>query len=320
MRLTIRPARPLRALLVCALLTVLVPAGDPAGSASAQPAPVVRLAIGVSDTSRDGYFAFEGGFFKKYGLNVELTQLRGGAVEAAALAGGAADIADGNLISYASGMQKGIPFVAIAPGAMYDSRDPFAVLAVALTSPIKSAKELEGKIIGEPSLGGMGEAAIAAWAELGGADWKSYKYVEIPAPETVAALNRGAVAAVVFQDPQLATEGDKVRVLARDYDVIASRFLTTAWFTTAGYAAQNPDVVRRFALAINDGAAWAAKNPQLAKAALEKWLKLKDATWRQGHTDALEPGLIQPLLDFAAKFKMLPRAMNAADMIYAPKR
>jgi len=224
------------------------------------------------------------------------------------------------LVSYATAIEHGVPFVAIAPGVIYDSRDPYAVIAVAINSPYKSAKDLEGKTIGEPSLGGMGEAAIAAWADLSGADWKSFKYVEIPAPETVVALQQGTIAAVVFQDPQLAMDGDKVRVLARNYDVIAKQFLTTAWYTTTAYAAKNPDVVRRFQLAINQADAWADRNPDLARAALEKWLKMKFVKFRKGHVTTLDPAMIQPMLDFAAKYKFLPRPMNASEMIYTPAR
>lgn len=77
------------------------------------------------------------------------------------------------MISYATAISKGLPFVAIAPGVIYDSRDPYAVIAVAPDAPYKTAKDLESKVIGEPSLGGMGEAAIAAWADTQGANWKS---------------------------------------------------------------------------------------------------------------------------------------------------
>jgi NitT/TauT family transport system substrate-binding protein len=313
------PMRSLKAVLVAVLVSLAGTTILPQGATAQQPV-TVRLVIGVSDTSRDGYFAYEGGFFKKNGLNVELTQARGGAAEAAAIAGNAADIGDGNLVSYATAIAKGVPFVAIAPGVMYDSRDPYAVIAVAPNSPYKTAKDLEGKVIGEPSLGGMGEAAIAAWADLAGAEWKSYKYVEITAPETVVALQQGTIAAVVMQDPEFMMDGDKIRVLARNYDVIAKRFLTTAWFTTKDYAAKNPDVVRRFALSINQGDAWADRNPPLARAALEKWLKIKDAKWRRGHIDTLDPAMVQPMLDFAAKYKFLPRPVSSAEMIYAPAK
>lgn len=313
-----RLVRRAKACLVAALTLLLLGPSVAMQTAGAQQLTTVRLVIGISDTSRDGYFAYEGGFFKKNGLNVELTQARGGAAEAAAIAGNAADIGDGNLISYATAILKGIPFVAIAPGVLYDSRDPYAVLAVAPNSPLHTAKDLNGKIIGEPSLGGMAEASIAAWADQNGGDWKTFKYVEIPASETVAALQQGRIDAVVFQDPQFASDGDKVRVLATNYDSVSKRFLTTAWFTTSGYAKANPDVVRRFALSINQGAAWADKNPQLAIAALEKWLKFKVAKIRRGHTDTLDPAQMQSLLDFAAKFNYLPHQMNAAEMIYTP--
>jgi NitT/TauT family transport system substrate-binding protein len=318
---TVKRASLLRGVRTClvAVLALCV-IGMPLMATAQQPVNV-RLVIGVSDTSREGYFAYEGGFFKRNGLEVTMTQTRGGAAAAAAIIGGAADIGDGNLISYATAISKGIPLVAIAPGVIYDSKDPYAVIAVAPNSPYKTAKDLEGKIIGEPSLGGMGEAAIAAWADLTGADYKSYRYVEISAPESVVALQRGTIAAVVMQDPQLAMDGDKIRILARNYDVIAKKFQTTAWWSTREYANANPDVMSRFHLSLQQGHQWAVRNPGLAKAALEKWLKIKDPVWREGHVDKLEPALVQPMLDFAAKYNFLSTKLNAADIIWtAPKR
>jgi ABC-type nitrate/sulfonate/bicarbonate transport system substrate-binding protein len=287
--------------------------------ARAQQAAGVRLAIGQTDTSADGYFAYEGGFFKKNGLNVELTQMRGGAAEAAAVAGNAVDIADSNIITFANAKLHDIPFVAIASGYMFDASDPYVAIAVAPNSPYRTAKDLNGKIFGEPSLGGMAEAVFSAWIDKNGGDWKSIKYVEVPAAETIGALEQGRIAAAVLQDPQLGEERSRLRVLG-GYDVLGKRYLNTVWFTTTGWAAKNPDLVRRFQLAINEGAAWADEHPDLARAALEKWLKTKITKIRHFHSDNLEPALIQPILDSATKYGILSKPINAADLIYTVRK
>lgn len=320
MSIQAHPIRRVPACLLAAFLVLMLGSPVTMRPADAQQPVTVRLVISETGNSADGYFAYEGGFFKKNGLNVELTQARSGAVEATAVAGGAADIGDGNIVTFATAYLHDIPFTAISAGYIYDSRDPFVVLAVAPNSPYKTPKDLNGKIIGVPVLNGISTVVMSAWADAnGGADLKSFKYVEIPPSETIAALEQGRVAAVVLQDPQLAAEGSKVRIMAPFYDAISKRFLATVWFTTNAFAVKNPDVIRRFQLSINEGAAWAERNPELGRAALEKWLKLKTTRLRHLHSDKLEPSLMQAILDFATKYGMLSKPVNAADLIYAPK-
>jgi NitT/TauT family transport system substrate-binding protein len=284
----------------------------------AQPSPVLRLALGSSDTSAAGYIAYDAGIFKKNGLNIELIQTKGGAASAAAVAGGAAEFADGNLITFANAHIHDIPFVAVAPGEVYDSSDPYVVVAVAANSPYRSAKDLNGKVIGEPSLGGMAEVAIGTWIDKNGGDLKSIKYIEIPPSESAAALNQGRVAAAVFQDPQLSEQRSQIRVLAPAYDAVAKRRIDTVWYTTVGFANKNPDTVERFQASIREAPAWAAKNPDQAKQILGKWLKINITKIRNFHVPSLDAPLMQPLLDNAAKYGILSRKVNAIDLIYDP--
>jgi NitT/TauT family transport system substrate-binding protein len=291
-----------------------------AQSANSQQLTNLRLVIGSSDTSADGYFAYEAGFFKKNGLNVEIVQSKGGAASAAAVAGNAADVGDANIITLANARSHGIPFVMIAPGYFYDAADPYVVLAVSRTSTFKTAKDLNGQIIGEPSLGGMAEAAIGAWIDQNGGDLKSIKYVEVPPSESVPALDQGRIAAVVFQDPQLSEQRDRVRILSQAYDAVAKKYLNTAWFTTADWAAKNPDALKRFRLAISEAADWADKNPDLAKQALGKWLKTHITKIRHFHADTIDAAMMQPFLDAAKKYGILQRPVSASDLIYPPSK
>jgi NitT/TauT family transport system substrate-binding protein len=289
-----------------------------ARTARAQEMTAVQLVIGQTETSADGYYALEGGFFKKNGLDVTLTQAKGGAVEAAAVASGAADIGDANIISFANARIHGIPFVALAAGYLYDASDPYVVLAVAPNSPYRTAKDLAGQTIGEPSIGGMAEVSIGAWVEQNGGDLKSIKYVEVPASQSVPALEQGRIAAAVFQDPFLTEQRDRVRVLAATGDAIGKRYLNTLWFSTSDWANKHPDAVKRFQLSINQGAAWADKNPDLARAALEKWLKITVTKTRHFHSDTLDPALIQPFLDAATKYGLLSRRILVSEFTFSP--
>lgn len=306
-------------LLVTIMLAVLVALTR--GPATAQTSPAVRVISGPTEVSADVYYAFDMGFFKRAGLNVDLQQVRSGAVAAAAVASNQADIADSNTVSFAQARVRGLPFVAIAPGENYDTSDPVAVLATLPNSTYRTAKDLNGTVVAVSSLGSVAELCVDAWVDRNGGDLASIKLIEVTFAETVAALEQGRIAAGALSDPQLSAERSRIRVLAKCYDAIAPHFMISLWFTRSDWADRNPDLVRRFAIALNNASEWADKNPVQAQAVLEKWLKAKTTRLRHFRSNTLDVGLIQPILDSAAKFKIIPRALSASDFIWtaAPK-
>jgi NitT/TauT family transport system substrate-binding protein len=257
------------------------------------------------------------GFFRKNGLNVELSQVRSGQVAAAAVASGQADVADANIVSFAQAKARNVPFVAIAPGQNYDTSDPVAVLAVLPNSPVRSAKDLNGTTVAVNSLGSVAELCVDAWVDRNGGDLSTIKLVEVTFAETVAALEQNRVAAASLSDPQLSAERSKIRVLGKCYDAVAPRFLISVWFSTQDWATKNADAARRFAAALNDATEWADRNREQAQAVLEKWLHSKIAHMHHFRSKTLEVAQIQPLLDSGAKYKIIPRQLNASDIIWS---
>jgi NitT/TauT family transport system substrate-binding protein len=296
-------------------------AGVERGGAGAQTLPAVRIVSGTTEVSADVYYAYEMGSFRRAGLNVDLTQVRSGAVAAAAVAAGQADIADSNVLSFAQGRVRGLPFVAIAPGQNYDTSDPVAVIVAAPNATYRTGKDLNGTTVAVSSLGSVAELCADAWIDRTGGDLASVKLVEVTFAETVAAIEQGRVAAGVLSDPQLSSERSRIRILGKCYDAIAPRFLISVWFTTNDWVTKNPDLARRFASAMNDATEWAEKNPAQAKTVLEKWLRSSIAKIHHFRSRSLEPAMIQPLLDSATKYKILPRPLNATEFIWtgAPK-
>jgi len=209
-----------------------------------------------------------------------------------------------------------VPLIAIAPGQNYDTSDPMAVLAVAPATPYHAAKDLNGTTVAVSSLGSIAELCVDAWIDKNGGTLSSVKIVEITFAESVAALEQGRVAAASLSDPQLSEERSRIRVLGKCFDAIAPRFMISVWFAPNDWATKNPDLVRRFAAALNDADDWAAKNQVQSQAVLEKWLKVKLAHGRHFHSRTLDPALIQPILDTGYRYKIYPRQINANEIIW----
>ena len=317
MQSTPTPARPTRRAMIA--LTAGSIAAAAAQRTSAQTLTTVRLVGGPIEPTAGAYWAYEQGFFKQAGLNVEVQQARSGNVEAAAVAAGRADIGDSNVVSFAQAIARGVPFVAIAPGENYDTRDPMTVLAEAPNAPQRTAKDIDGMNVAVISLGSIAHLGVAAWLDKNGGNLASIKLVELTSAAVIPALETGRIVAGVVSEPQLSSESGQMRVLAKLFDAVAPRFMISVWFTTKEWATQNPDACRRFAQAILAADEWYDHNREQAQVVLEKWLHTKITKMHYTYSRTLDPALIQPVLDASARYKIIPRPMTASELIWAGK-
>ena len=217
----------------CTVLAV-VAFGFTAGlPATAQAPAVVNVATTPTDSGAAVYYADELGLFKKAGLDVHVEALASGAAVAAGVASGTIDIAQGSLPSLAAAHEKRIPFVLIAPGALYSDKAPTSALVVSKTSTFKTAKDLNGKTLANNALKNIGEIAADAWLDKGGADVSSVHVIEMPLGEMESALGQGRIDSAILVEPSLgkALTGN-VKILAPAYSAIAKEFMINAWFTT----------------------------------------------------------------------------------------
>ena len=276
---------------------------------------VLAVGAGMVEANAQAYYAAEMGFFKKAGLNAEVHQLRSGTTIAAAIVAGDLQVGVSNVVSLASAHQRGVPFVLIAPGALYDTNVPNALIVVAPDSPIKEARELNGKTVGGISLGGLDQLAFDAYLDHNGADYTSVKFVEIPNAIMADALATGRIAAASMNDPELTAAGSRVKMLAKGWDAISKLFMQTAWFTTQDWLAKNKETARRFAAAMEAAGAWGMANPEAGAAIIEKSLKFKEPKARMRFAKRLDRGLLQPVFDAGAKYKLFGQ-VSAADFTW----
>lgn len=103
-------------------------------------------------------------------------------------------------------------------------------------------------------------------------------------------------------------------MLAPIYDAIESSFLIGASFTTAQYAEQHPDVVRKFDEAIG---AWANAHRALSARILERisGAPVPPGTTRVTYAERLCPQDVQPVLSMLAQYGALRHPLQATDLI-----
>lgn len=301
-------------------LSVLAIASARAVQAQA-PLANVRVGATANDAYAQVYFAQDAGFFTKAGLNVDVETLNNGAAVSAAVAGGALDIGVSTPVQLANALARGIPFVLVAAGGLETPQAPSGMVCVAKSGPLRTAKDLEGKIVAVNALKTLFEAAFDLWMTQNGADPDNVRVVEIGFPAMDEALQRGTVAAAVISEPALsiALKTGNVRALGDPDAAIAARFLVSGWFAMTQFVQTNRDVVKRFQTAIAEAGRWANGHHDESAAILAKYSKMDvdviRAMGRCPFTDQLRLSDIQPQLNVAFKFGIIPKPVNAADML-----
>ena len=287
--------------------------------ANAQSTPtLVRVATTPIDAGAQPYFAEAMGFFKEANLKVEIQSMSNGSAIAAAVASGAVDIGQSNVVSVASAHEHGIPFTLIAGGNLVVARVHQAEMLVPNASPIHTAKDLDGKTVSVNGLFTIPHIGAKAWIDQNGGNSANVKFVEIPFPAMGAALESGRIDCAFISEPQLddAKKSGHFRVIASPYEAIAKTFLLGGWFTTLTWAKANSATARSYAAVMDKTAKWANAN----QAASGKILATETGvavspTMARVQFGGLDPALIQPVLDASAKYGALKATFPASEIL-----
>ncbi len=304
-------------LAAAALAALLLGSGAPVASQSMQ---TLRIETIPFDAGSEAFYAKDMGFFAKQGLDVTVDPVGNGPAIAAAVASGAIDIGFSNTLSIETAYKKGLPFVFIAAAALYSSAAPTSVLMVPKDSPLKTAKDLNGKTVGVNGLKNIAEYAPSMWIDKNGGDASTIKFVEINPTEDPAALEAHRIDAAFVAEPQITQAKATSRVFAKAYDVLGDGWMIAGYFTTRQWADAHPDLLRKFQAAMHETAVWANANADKSADILAKYTKLDPAlvraSYRAKFGESLSPAAIQPTIDLAAHYKLLDE-FPAANLIYS---
>lgn len=199
------------------------------------------------------------GLFEKEGLRPEITIYRGGAETFEAIAAGSADLGTVAVPLVATSRKRGV--LTRIVGASGDEWSGW-ILGVRTDSPIKSAKELDGKKVGITSAG-SGTDTLALWAQS--AHKVTFSRVAVGGGGLVPNLLNNNLDAAVIYSPlsyQVTSDG-KVRVLV-DFATAMPPNLIGGWTATEKNLTERRAFIQKGLNALYGALEYMRNNPEYA--------------------------------------------------------
>jgi NitT/TauT family transport system substrate-binding protein len=283
-------------------------------SASAQLTKLRAAYSAESSWSLATWVAQDGGYFRKYGLDVDLVLIRSAATITSALIAGEAPMiqlgGNGTIQAALQGADtvNVMTLVSIIPQSLV------------VTPDIKTAEDLKGKRFGVSRFGALSDLVIRRYLRKFGLDpAKDVTIVQIGGiPEQVVAMKAGAISGGAMSPPALtAAKKAGFKELA-DFESLNYTYPAVAIATTRSFIQRQRAAALNFMRAEIEGVYAIKTRKDFAVNVLKKYMRIND-------TDILEDGyryalkFIQqrpyPVLDEVRavldEFKSLPQAANA---------
>ena len=239
-----------------------------AGSACAQGPEKKDIKLGVGGAAALYYLPLalteRLGHFKEQGLNVEISDFKGGSQSLTALVGGSVDVVTGAYEHTLRMQAKGINITCLVPYGRY----PGNVLVVrkSASDKIKTVADLKGKKIGISAPGSSTQNFVAGLMERAGVSWKDASYISIgTGPSAMAAMKTGGeLDALVNLDPAinaLVEGGDAViltdsRTAEGTQEAFGGGYLADCLMVKNDFLKANPNTVQAITNAVVHAMQW----------------------------------------------------------------
>lgn len=309
-----------------ATLAALAPFAPPAAGRAQSTAARESIAVApIGSTDMTPFFyALSEGLFEKAGLTIVPQQAPTGAASITAVVGNAANIGFANLVALSTAHQRGIPVVVLAPGVEYLSRDPNVALLANDDGSVKGAKDLEGKVVGVTGLRDLLAAAMTVWLEKNGADASKVKFAEMPPSTMASALKAKRVDAVAVYEPFVGSVRESgAKIVGRPYDAVSPAFVNSAWFALKPWVDAHRGAAARFAAVLGRASDYTNTHYDDILPLIAGFTKLPVSTL-QNMVHAYVPNavtapLIQPVIDVAARAKIIAASFPADEILFTSR-
>jgi NitT/TauT family transport system substrate-binding protein len=291
----------------------------PAPAFAADPYPL-KIAVVPTEVAAQGYFASDAGYFTKHGLGADITPLQNGSAVISAVLSGNIELGYSNILSFTVAHDKGLPLQVLFGTDINGLAKPTTgLLCVIAASPLKTAKDLAGKVVGVSSLSNTNLYAVKNWIDKSGGDSQLSKYVELPISAMAQALEAGRVDAASVDAAVYAPEASKLRMIGNTYYSIAPGFIAGVWFGTASWITEHPAIAQSFVAAIREASIWANKNHDDALKIYSKYSHIPVADLQAipfpPYVEKTQASDFQPVIDVAAKYGAIKAPFPAKDLL-----
>jgi NitT/TauT family transport system substrate-binding protein len=245
--------------------------GSGSGSSSAPAAEAANLTVGTAPilVAVNLFGAVDDGDFAKNNLTVTSKPMTSGAEAIPLLLNGQLQFSVGDTVGTLTAISKNIPIVMIAQGNVgsADSATDTTAIQVMANSPIKTLNDLEGKTVAVNQLGGLAQIAALAAIDKAGGDSSKVKWVEIPIPQQIAAVQAGRVDAVVYSEPfKAAGLAAGLRTLSSPLSDAVPGVSQITYIASKSYAESHKAVVAEFIRSLASASTKLASDPDEIRA------------------------------------------------------
>lgn len=288
------------------------------------PALAQKIVYGFSASTAFGnaFVAANEGIFKKHGLDVEMKLVPNSATTPAALMAGSLQIATPTAPNTMQAVDQGLDLVVLAGGGYYTKGMDDVAIMVRPDSPIKTAKDFEGKRVSTPGLNAFLHVLFRKWMMENGGDYKKVTFTENAFAQSLDVLRAGQVDGVLAVQPFLARalETNTGRVVAH-YIASLEGETQSGWHVASRkWADANPQQVKAFKAAIEEASALAVKDPSVVRKANLVYIpfpadvqaKFPDPKFKA----VITPDVVQKWNTIMMEQDMLKKPIDPARLIY----
>jgi NitT/TauT family transport system substrate-binding protein len=242
------------------------------------------------------------GFFKKHGLDVEVTQFRASPELLTAVVSGSIDIALSGATSVITARERNLPVKAF----YVETVAPFYYLLASPTIASMPDAIAKGAAAGVSSVGSLDYTMTRYLFKRAGLDPDKIKYVQAGTPgQRTAALEAGRIQLAISAVPEkyAVLRRGKVHEIAKMSDYAKNFALETFW-SKEDYIAKNGDAIRRFLAAMDDTAQWIRTSSE-SPAVLAKFIGFSYAEGPEDVKEALKEVNYPTMAEHKAKLSDL---------------
>jgi sulfonate transport system substrate-binding protein len=226
------------------------------------------VTMGSRNTNLD-VIMIEGGFAKKYDLELQVVRVKTGIEMAEALIGGGIDIGIVGGAPLVSALRRTKKMVVL--GSAWTSDGGYAKVLVRPNSPFKTINDLKGKKIAN-KIGSGSYRALGDWCAKNDCKVSDFQILNTSPAAIIAALESGSVDAGIWFAPttSIAVHRGIARILT---DFKGANLGAATWTARKDFATKNKDILVRFMAATIDAQELIKKDPKKAATLLASGLK-----------------------------------------------
>ncbi|GAC1550552.1 MAG: hypothetical protein NVS2B5_06690 [Beijerinckiaceae bacterium] len=261
-------------MLVAAIAATLPWFADTQSPANA--ATPIRAAYIPVVTWLPAWVAKEKGFFAAHGLDVSLSVAQNLSILPGTV-GRQFEFVPSTAPDLLKAVASGLDVVAVSGEAFETSDNPSTHVIVAKDSGITGPKDLVGKLIATPTIGGVIHVSVLYWLKKGGVDPASVRAVEVPFPNMADQLKAKRVDAVESLEPfagALRAAGNVS--IATPLLTVGKEVLFPFWISQGAWARANTATIKAWKDALDEAIDFIGKNPAEARKIVAQYTKLPE--------------------------------------------